>query len=170
MVTWCTYTKSQMPYLNITLFWCCGNFLNLTQQILHVDFVEPIKWFRFIPFLQLVHAIIKACASQFFYKQIFRRKVGLIYFLTSFWLPLIGLVWVIPSIISPTLGYYRGDNPHQTDFDPKFTGGFVTRLTCFKSPIVLQVKILENTVITIRSARLFLWKWPKVGWGQPNDS
>ena len=70
----------------------------------------------------------------------------------------------------PSLGYYRGDNPHQTDFDPKFTGGFVTRLTCFKSPLVLQVKILENTVITIRSMRLFLWKRPKVGLGQPNNS
>ena len=70
----------------------------------------------------------------------------------------------------PTLGYYRGDNPHQPDFDPKFTGGLVTRLTCFKVPGVLHVKILENAVITIRSVRLFLWKYPKVGRGQPNNS
>ena len=44
----------------------------------------------------------------------------------------------------PTLDYYEGDNPHQPDFDPKFTGDHVTRLTCFKAPGVLQVKIVEN--------------------------
>ena len=38
-----------MSYLNITVFWCCGNFsdkrklTNLIQKILHVDFAEPIN-------------------------------------------------------------------------------------------------------------------------------
>ena len=76
----------------------------------------------------------------------------------------------------PPLGYYRGDNPHQTDFnrcydfDPKATGGLVTRFTCFNAPRVLQVNIVENAVIIIRSVMLLLWKLPKVGLDQPNNS
>ena len=36
-----------MPYLNIKVFWCCGNFLDkrkltyLVEKTLHVYFVEP---------------------------------------------------------------------------------------------------------------------------------
>ena len=75
-MTWPTYTKSQMPCLNITVFWCCGNFLNLIQQILHVDFAEPINWLGlylsynwFMQSLKLVPAI---------------RKVGLIHLFNCF--------------------------------------------------------------------------------------
>ena len=48
-MNWCTLTNSQMSYLNITVFWWCGNFwdkrklTNLIQQILNVDFVQPIN-------------------------------------------------------------------------------------------------------------------------------
>ena len=41
--------KLQMPYLNMTVFWCYGNFkekrklTNLIQQVFHVGFVELIN-------------------------------------------------------------------------------------------------------------------------------
>ena len=158
-MTWCTYTKSQMPYLNITVFWCCGNFLNLNQQILHVDFVEPINWLGLYLSYNWFMQSLKLVPATFLYYQIFRRKVGLIYFFNCFL-----------AAPQPTLGYYRGENPHQPDFDPKFNGGLVTSFSCFKAPGELQVKIVENVVIAIRSVRLFLWKWPRFGRGQPNNS
>ena len=157
-MTWCTYTKSQISYLNITVFWCCGNFLNLIQQILHVDFVELINWLGlylsynwFMQPLKLIYNYIYI----FIYisKSWERKQVWYIFFNCFLATP------------QPSLSYYRGDNPHQPDFDPTFTGGFVTRLTRFKAPGVLQVKIVENAVITIRSVRLLLWKWPKIGRG-----
>ena len=84
MMTWCTYTKSQMPYLNITVFWYCDNFLNLIQQILHVDFAEPINWLGLYLSYNWFMQSLKLVPAIFFYKQIFRRKVGLIYFLLLF--------------------------------------------------------------------------------------
>ena len=41
--------RSEMSYLNITVFWCCGNFLDkrkltyLIKQRLHAHFVEPVS-------------------------------------------------------------------------------------------------------------------------------
>ena len=66
---------------------------------------------------------LKIAPAIFLYKQIFRKKVGLIYFFNCF-------------LATPqaTLDYYRGDNPYQPNFDPKTTGDLVTRLTCFKAP------------------------------------
>ena len=89
----------------------------------------------------------KLVPAIFLYEQIFRKKVGLIYIFSCFL-----------DAPRPTLGYYQGYNPYLPDFGLKFTGGLVTRLTCFKAPGVLQVKIVENAVIKIRSVRLFLWK------------
>ena len=88
---------------------------------------------------------LKLVPAIFLYKQIFRKKVGLIYFFNCFL-----------AAPQPTLGYYRGENPHLPDFDLKFNGGLVTRFTCFKVPGVLQVEIVENAVITSRSVKLFL--------------
>ena len=39
---------------------------------------------------------------------------------------------------------------HCNDFNPKFTGSLVTRLSCYKVPGVLQVEIVENVVFNIR--------------------
>ena len=89
---------------------------------------------------------LKLVPTIFLYKQIFRKKVGLIYSFNYFL-----------AALQPILDYYLGGNPHLPDFGMKFTGGLVTRLTCFKAPGVLQVKIVESAVITIWLVRLFLW-------------
>ena len=115
-MTWCKYTKSQMSYLNITVFWCCVIFLNLIQQILHVDFVEPINWLGLYLSYNWFMQSLKLVLAIFLYKRIFRRKVDLIYFFNCFL-----------AAPQPTLGYYWGDNSHQSDFDPTFTGGLATR-------------------------------------------
>ena len=72
--------KLQMPYLNMTVFWCYGNFkekrklTNLIQQVFHVGFVElinllglhiPVNWF--MQLLKLVSAI-------FLYQQMIALK------------------------------------------------------------------------------------------------
>ena len=40
----------------------------------------------------------------------------------------------------------------------KVTRSLVTRLSCYKAPGELQVKIVENEAINIELVRLFLWK------------
>ena len=70
---------------------------------------------------------LKFVPAILFYKQMFTRKVGLIYFLTAFWLPFSQLWAIIEGTIFT---------------NPKFTEGLVTRFTCFKTPVVLQVKIV----------------------------
>ena len=106
-MTWCTYTKSQMPYLNITEFWYCCNFLSVIQQILHVDFVEQINWLGLYLSYNLFMQSLKLVPAIFLYKKIFRKKVGLIYFFNCFL-----------AASQPTLGDPWGDNRPEVHWGP----------------------------------------------------
>ena len=64
---------------------------------------------------------LKPVPAFFLYKQIFKRKLGLTYFFNCFL-----------AAPQPTLGYYRGDHPHQSDFDPQFTGDLFTEVDLFQ--------------------------------------
>ena len=73
VMTCCRYTKSKWSYLNITVFWCCSNFLHkrklktFIKQTLHVHFLEPVNLLGLQSLLWLAHAIIKTCVCYFFF-------------------------------------------------------------------------------------------------------
>ena len=75
VTTWCTYTKLKMPYLNFTVLWYCGNFLDkrklkyLIKQTLHVHFVEPINWLRLCLSYNWIIQSLKTVSAIFFYQQ-----------------------------------------------------------------------------------------------------
>ena len=80
VTTWCTYRKSNMPYLNIIVFWCC-NFLDkwkltyLIKQTLHVHFVEPINWLGLYLSYNWIMQLLKTVSAIFLYQQIIPLKI-----------------------------------------------------------------------------------------------
>ena len=88
------YKISKMPYLNITVFWCCGNLLDkrkltyLIKQTLHVHFVEPINWLGLFLSFNWIMQSLKTVSAIFLYQQMIAlkkvRKMLFIYFIKSF--------------------------------------------------------------------------------------
>ena len=88
-MTWCAYTKSKVPYLNITVFWC-GDFLGkktltyLIKQALHVHFIEPINWLGLYLSYNWIVQSIKVVSAIFLYQQmIVLKKLRKILFISS---------------------------------------------------------------------------------------
>ena len=85
---------------------------------------------------------------------ILRRKVGLIYFLTAFWLPHVQF-WAIIEVTILT-------NPilitALQQFGPEGERASCNRLSFYKAPGEVQIDTVENAVIKIELVRLFLWK------------
>ena len=71
VTTWCTYRKTEMPHLRITVFWCCGNFLDkrklmyFIKQTLQVHFAEPINWLGLYFSYNLIMQSLKTVSTIF---------------------------------------------------------------------------------------------------------
>ena len=86
--------KSKMSYLKITVFWCCGNFLDkrkltyLIIQTLHVHFVKPTNWLGLLPSYSWIMQSLRLFI--FLYQQMIAlkksRKMLFVYFIKSFFL------------------------------------------------------------------------------------
>ena len=80
VTSWCAYRKSKMPYLNMILFWYCGNFLDkwklvyLIKKTLLVRFVEPINWLSLYLSYNWIMQLLKTASAIFLYQQIIPLK------------------------------------------------------------------------------------------------
>ena len=76
MTIWCTYRKTKISYLNMTIFWCCGIFLDkrtrtyLIKQTWHVHFVEPINSLGLYLSYNWIMQSLKTVSTVFLYQHV----------------------------------------------------------------------------------------------------